>query len=132
IIMTILNPFIFGSVSFLLSASATAGILVLYPFLAEKYDFKNKYLSAVWRAVLVSLSAVICTAPITLIFFGTVNATAIITSVLVSLPVTLALTIGATATLISFIPVIGGVAAFPLFITDILIKYFNFTVNLFG
>lgn len=132
VIITVFNPFIFGSVSFLLSVSATAGVLVLYPFILSKYDFKNKYLSAIWQAVLLSVSAVVCTMPVTIIFFNTVNVMAILTSVLVSVPVQFALVVGAIAVVIPCIPGFDAVVRFPFFITDIVLRYFSWIVKFFG
>lgn len=132
VIITVINPFIFGSVSFLLSASATVGVLVVYPKLSEKYTVKNKFLSAVWQAVLVSVSAVVCTAPVTLCFFKSVNIMSVITSVLVSLAVTGALVIGIFAVMISFVPQIDIISRFLFYITDILLKYFISAVRFFS
>lgn len=132
IIMVVLNPFVFGSVSFLLSASATFGVLVVYPAVDSKITIKNRFLSFIVSGALLSLSALICTAPVTLIFFKTVNIMSVVTSVLVSHAITAALVLGAVATIVSYIPYAEIVSQFLFFVTDILIKYFSFVVKFFG
>lgn len=130
-VCAIINPFIAGSISFLLSVSATAGVLVVYPYFKAKFDFKNKFLSEIYSIFLISISALICTMPVTIIFFRSVNFAAIISNVLVSFAVSASLIFAAVGILLS---AVGGgiIAKFPFFIADILIKYFNFTVKLFG
>lgn len=90
-IMLIFNIYLAGNISFLLSLSATAGIVTLYPYFftptgSKKLNLKYRLLN-IKNGVLLSLCALLFTAPISGFFFGSVSLLSPVSTVVCSLPV---------------------------------------------
>lgn len=92
LVMLLGNPYVLGSVSFQLSVASVAGILWLQPKIsgwwAKKGERlpKKKPLRRLWGAlggsISVSLSALVCTTPLSVWYFGTVSLIAPLTNLL--------------------------------------------------
>lgn len=126
----LVNPMAIFSVAFQLSVLSTFGILsIALPvtkFLGDKKIICNKPLLSVVSALLITLSAMILTLPVTIKVFGYVSNMALVANLLISFAVTLA---------ISFC--IIGFVLFPirsLFFagSNIVVKYINTVINYLG
>lgn len=128
------SPFAALNVAFQLSVLSTFGILAvaipITDYLNDRRLIKRKLVSEIAGAVLITLSALVLTLPITIYTFGYVSVVSVITNLLISCAVTLALSISVAALIINLcFPII----ALPLFILcEYLIKYVNFVINYFG
>lgn len=115
----ILNPLLIYSLGFLLSYSATFGILFSYSFiynlLATKYKIIDKYIIS---QISLSLSVTIFTAPILLYYFHQINLISIFTNIIVIPLFTIILFIAFLVIFSSFIPI--------LFIYEYLSKFLNY------
>ena len=85
-LMLIFNPFLIWNIGFLLSASATFGIIVILPIIEEHIDkyIKNRVLNAVLKTSSVTLSALITTLPISVYYFGGISLVSIFTNIFIS------------------------------------------------
>ncbi len=132
------NPFVIGSVSFLLSVSATFGILVLYPMLCVllgkiKISGKlGKLCNSALDIALVSFSAIICSMPIVVYYFGTISSAAILVNVLILFTVNITLILTAIGLIISVFPLINILSSVVFFIAEIFAEYFMTVIRLFG
>ncbi|MBO5210631.1 MAG: ComEC/Rec2 family competence protein [Clostridia bacterium] len=129
-IVLLLNPLAIFSVSFQLSVLSTFGILsVALPvseFLRENRIIKLKIMQKVVSAVLITLSALLFTLPVTISVFGYVSNMSLVSNLLTSYAITLVIRL-----------CILGFVLFPLrsvifYITSLIIKYINAVVNYFG
>ena len=129
------NPFVAGNVSFLLSISATFGVVVLAPMLKRNctpFALKGK-ISLIFGRLLqtlyVSVSALLCTLPILIFYFGSISVAAIFVNIFISYAVSFALTLTALGVLTSFIPFVGKMV---LILAASLGGYVMWVINLFG
>ncbi len=92
-IMLIHNPFLIWSVGFLLSASATGGIIVILPIMEKYIDryVKQPILNWLLKASSVTVSALITTLPISAYYFGEVSVVSVFTNILISFAVSVLL-----------------------------------------
>ncbi len=133
-IILVCSPFAVMSVAFELSVAATFGILaVALPidnYVNQKGIIGSKILKLIFSASLITLSATLITSPIVLVNFGGVSTVCVITNLLISYAVTLALSLSVIALILNlFLPF----AARVLFsITEIVIEYINSVINYFG
>ena len=137
-LMVAANPFVIGSVSFLLSVSATFGILVLFPMLSGllgkvKQGGKfGKLCNYVLDVGLVSFSAIICSMPILVYYFGTISTVAILVNVLILFAATTTLILTVVGLIISVIPLISILNSVMFFIAEVFTEYFMAVVRFFG
>ena len=127
-VILFLNPFAIKNLGFLLSVISTFAILVVAlpvgKYLTTK--LKNKWLQIIVTAVLISLSALVFTSPITIYVFGYVSNVSVLTNLLTSWAVTAAMYLCILGFLIPFSkPVL-------FFLSSLAIKYINFVINYFG
>lgn len=116
------DPTVAVSVSFILSFSATLGIILLDPIF--KKWFKQEFLED-FRT---TLAAQIATTPIILFFFGTYSPISILTNLLVLWTVPPLMIFGGLAAITSVIPLLS--VPFVLFCTPLL-AYFLVIINFF-
>lgn len=111
VILLTFNIYLAGNVSFLLSFFATFAIITLYPMFSLKTnaaDHKNKLRLKPKQAVnviVLSLSVMLVTAPISGFYFGSISLLSPISSLLCSLPVECVMITSFLALSFSFIPV---------------------------
>ena len=129
-VILLFNPMAVFSVALQLSALSTFGILsVAIPvtkFLNEKNIIRHKIISPLVSAVLITVSALILTLPVTITVFGYVSNMAVVTNLLISLATTVALCL-----------CIIGFIFFPLrgilfYLSNVTVSYINAVINLFG
>ncbi len=135
-IIIMLNPFALGSVSFVLSVSATAGIILLSEpvanFICNFAKIKNKVLTSLMLLASVTLAATLATLPFTVYYFGVVSLVSVITNLLIDYAVNLALILAAVG-------IVASALHFPQFIIsgtftlcEIITRYFTFIIVVFG
>ncbi len=123
-ILILLNPYTAVSCSFLLSASATIGMFVMYKSLYTKInsmEFKKlstikKVVVAVLGSILQSVSAIVFTLPVTYIYFGYFSIAGVLANAILSIFISLILVLSLVLCLTSFMPII------PVILGDILDK----------
>lgn len=128
------SPFAVFSVSFCLSVLSTFGILTIALPVCKYIDTKwvgiPKFIKYVLTLAVISLSAMLLTLPVVIKVFGYVSTVAVVTNLLISFAVTLALIITVIALIISLLfPNIGKLI---LCVGDIIVKYINFVINFMG
>ncbi len=132
------NPLVVGSVSFLLSISATFGIIVLYPLLlkllggVKRGGYIGKVLKDALEIALVSFSAIICSMPILVYYFESVSTVAILVNVLVLYAANIVLTLTVLGLVISIIPIVNTISIILFFLAQIGMEYFMAVVRFFG
>lgn len=113
-VLIAINPYTAVSCSFLLSASATLGMIFMFKPIYErveklkvnKYFVVKKTIIAFVCAALQSVSAILFTFPITYIFFGYFSAAGILANAILSPLISLILIFGVMICALNFIPVI--------------------------
>lgn len=129
IIVMILHPYAFHSVSFQLSYSATFGILVLPDVICRKIR-KACENSAVLRvaaeAFTISLCAYIATLPTCIAAFGEISLVAVAVNVLLDIPANIMLSLCVAGLALGFIPVLEKLL---IMFADMLADYFLKIVN---
>ena len=135
VLLVFISPLCVLSIAFWLSVTATAAVVWIAPFysdlITEKLKIENKILTALISIITVSVAAMIFTAPLSLAVFGYVSLLSPITFLLLTYPVTVALTSNSVALMfsacgISFISV-------PLFYTaGLCAKYIRLVIEFFG
>ncbi len=123
-----LNPYSAVDIGFLLSVSATAGIIYLSPILHLKMmkftPIKMKsILSPILKLVAVSTSALLFITPILVFTFGTINPLSLVSSIVLTLPSTLFLTLAALSVLISFMPLISSFTSILVLLVNLLSEF---------
>lgn len=134
-LITLVNPFVAGSTSFLLSVSATFGVIYLAPKLFSICQIKNlngkaaMLLNGVCEALLVSVAALICVSPILIFTFGSLSVGSIFVNILIAHAVSFALVLTVLGIAVSFIP----------FVCDLILRvaaavggYVMWIINIFG
>lgn len=132
--MVIANPYIVGNIGFLLSVSSTAGIILLNPCFCRilHIDKLNKLWSGIIVTAVTTVSALIATLPITVYYFGCVSLVSVITNLLISYAVTLALVCVFAALVFSFIPPLAAVSNMLFRVTQLATDYFTGIIEYFG
>lgn len=114
-IILVFNPFSVRDIGFLLSVAATAGIIILNPyvenFLFPKKIGKNHRIISAYRkitgAVSCSVSASIFTAPITILAFESFSLIAPFANLILIFPIQLMFILGIIMILLGWIPFVG-------------------------
>lgn len=90
VIILLINPFAIFNVAFLLSVLSTFAILVVAmpvtEFLSQKRIIKSKLLLGILSSVIISISTLIFTAPVTVWIFGYLSTVSVITNLLIATP----------------------------------------------
>lgn len=110
-ILLIINPFAAADVSFLLSFSATASLLLIFPHVEQHTAHRKNRLrgivknafAAIFNVVVMSLAVLLFTTPVSGEFFGTVSLLSPVSSALCTLPVEVLMLFSAAA--LCFTPV---------------------------
>ncbi|MBR6572663.1 MAG: ComEC/Rec2 family competence protein [Clostridia bacterium] len=132
------NPLVVGSISFLLSASSTFGIIVLYPMISKllggvkRGGRIGKILNSGLQIALVSFSAIICSMPVLVYYFESVSTVAILVNVLVLFAANLVLVLTVIGLVISIIPILNIISTALFFLAEIGMEYFMMVVRFFG
>ncbi len=129
-VMYMFNPFYLFSLSFELSVLSTFGIITLSPFLLSFVKVKFRFAYDIISIAVCSLSALILTLPVTIYRFGGFSAVSLITNVLVSFAVTLALSITILGLILHLISPLVSMPAF--FTANHITRYINSVINYFG
>ncbi len=130
----LMSPFATLNVAFQLSVLSTFGILAvaipITDYVKNRELIKSKILYTLFSAVIITLSATLLTLPVSIYTFGYVSTVSVITNLLISYAVTLALSISVIALIINLmLPFIAEV----LFkICESITKYINYVINVFG
>lgn len=134
-LIALINPQIVGDVSFLLSISATFGVVYITPKLNDILKPKRlggalgNIAEKLSYAVSLSLSALLCTLPVLIMAFGCLSPVSVIVNVLIAYPVALVLILTTLGIVTSFIPIVGK--AF-ISAAAVLGNYAMWVINLFG
>ena len=135
-IIVLVSPYAIFNVSFLLSVTATYGVVGLSPFYSELFSNRihkeNFVLRGAVSLVCNTVCAMIMTLPITIYCFSEVSLIALLTNLAISYPVTWGLTAVFYALILSFIPYLSMLAK-PLFaVAEFFTRYINIIINDFG
>lgn len=128
-VLCTLNPYIAVDTGFLLSFSATFGIVTLVP-LSEKYIFSKlsegwlgSTLKSILTPIAVSISASIAVLPFTILMIGQISVLAVVSNLLLSYVATVCMVVGGLASLVSGIPLVSDVLfSVAGFLSGILLK----------
>ena len=134
VLILLSSPFAIFSVSFLLSVLSTLGILAVALPVCKYIDSKvvgiPKFIRYVLNLAVISLSALGLTLPVVIKVFGYVSTVAVVTNLLISFAVTLALSITVVALIVSLLfPNMGKLI---LSLSDLIVKYINLVINFMG
>ena len=134
VLILLSSPFAVFSVSFLLSVLSTLGILAVALPVCKYIDSKvvgiPKFIRYVLNLAVISLSALVLTLPVVIKVFGYVSTVAVVTNLLITFAVTLALSITVSALAVSLLfPNIGKLI---LCVGDLVVRYVNFVINFMG
>ena len=134
VIILLSSPFAVFSVSFELSVLSTFGILaVALPvcrYISEKRSKTPKFIRNIFNTAVISLSAMLLTLPVVIKVFGYVSTVAVVTNLLITFAVTLALSITVVALIVSLLfPNMGKLI---LSLSDLIVKYINLVINFMG
>ncbi len=138
LMICLVNPFSSADFGFLLSVSATAGIVLLSNKISEKLKIDTKYVilnrvvNSVTVLVSVSVSAFLFVMPIILYMYGSINPLSIITGTILALPTTALLTLAFISVIISFIPVINALTIPLTIVVNLLVELMIFVTNFIG
>ena len=141
-VMLCFNPYYIASISFQLSVSATAGVILCGP-IADKtaklltLKVSGKRLKRVMsngiKIAILSVAACAFTLPFSALHFGFVSVVAPIVSVFVTPAATYTLVLGALAVVFSLVPFIGYYLSGALFIlSDVMTKYMAIVAKAFS
>lgn len=128
------SPFAIFSVAFQLSVLSTFGILAvalpINKYVENRGIIKCPALRFTFVAVVISLSALVFTLPVTIKIFGYVSNMSLITNLLISVPVSFGLSFMFAGLLVS---TVSPFLAKPIFLaTDLILQYVNNVINYFG
>lgn len=136
LLLLFISPFCLFSVSFQLSVLATLAVVWVSPFyvdlIVSKLFIKTRIGKSIASVFIVSISAMIFTAPILIATFGTISLLSPVCFLLVTFPVTIALQFNTAALLVSSIKSFSFLAK-PLFlISGINAVYIHFIIDNLG
>lgn len=124
------NPLAIFSISFQLSVLSTFGILVIaipiIDYIRRKEIIRSKIVLSVFSTVLISLSALLLTMPVTIYNFGYISNMSIITNLLISGAVTFVIVLCILGLIFPFVSEIF------FFVSGLAVRYINFVINYFG
>ncbi|MBR4099471.1 MAG: ComEC/Rec2 family competence protein [Clostridia bacterium] len=126
----IINPYAIMNVAFQLSVLSTFAILAvaipITEYVKESKIIKNELLLSLFSSIVISLSALIFTAPVTTYIFGYVSNVSLITNLLISTAATLALILCILGFLLPFAKTVLFGAG------SVIVNYINAVINYFG
>lgn len=130
-VMLLINPFYIVDLSFQLSCSAAAGVILTSPYantLAERLvRFRVKLVSSVLKAIVItfvqSLGAAVCTLPFQVFAFGYISAVSPIANILICTAAMYAMLCCFIGVALSFLPIIGLIAKAFIVLGTILAEY---------
>ncbi len=126
----ITNPFAVFSIGFLLSVLSTFSIIVvavpISRFLVRKGIFNNWITKGIGTSILISLSALIFTAPVTIYYFGYISNVSLVTNLLLSFAASLALVLAVLGLMIPFL------RDFLFWVCEFVLLFINKVINDFG
>lgn len=132
--ITMFSPFAVLSVAFQLSVLSTFGILaVALPicrYVKSRGIIRNKIISFIFETTAISLAAMLLTLPVTIYIFGYVSTVAVITNLLITLPVDWCLIIVMAGLMINLI--LPSAAKVIFFVADKITAYINGVINYLG
>ncbi|WP_321518674.1 ComEC/Rec2 family competence protein [uncultured Bacteroides sp.] len=114
LLMLIYNPFYLYDVSFQLSFSAVAGIVMIQPWLYNRIKVENRIVKYVWGLMSVSIAAQIITAPIVLYYFSRFSTHFLLTNIIVVPLVSVIMYLAVFTLCIGFIPPLQALLAYLL------------------
>lgn len=123
-----LSPYAVVDVGFLLSFASTFGIILLSPFFEEwifRRDFFRKHTlcGTLLQCCCTTVSAMLFTAPILALFFGTLPMLSVLANLLTAIPVNLLLPLAFLALLTAQMPFLGFLAKGLFFLCRLLAKW---------
>jgi competence protein ComEC len=68
-LLLLINPFNLADTGFQLSYLAVAGILIIYPFISSLWEITNPVINKIWELLILSFSAQLSIAPLSLLYF---------------------------------------------------------------
>ncbi len=138
-VLVFINPYCATDIAFLLSFSATLGIILLFPKIFAMFSLvgknllgmKRKIFNAVASIVGITVSALLFTSPISAYTFNTVSVIAPISNVLLSPVISLIFAGGFVSLLLGFIfiPFGKGIATLISFVIEFAMNVINFLSN---
>lgn len=114
LLMLIYNPFYLYDVSFQLSFSAVAGIVIIQPWLNNRIKIENRIGKYVWGLMSVSIAAQVITTPIILYYFSRFSTHFLLTNIVVVPLVSVIMYLAVFTLCIGFIPPLQALLAFLL------------------
>ncbi len=129
-IILIFNPLAIFNVAFQLSVLSTFGILAaaipITEFISRNKIIKSKAVLSGASAVIITISALIFTLPITVSVFGYISNMSVLSNLLISFPTTAALCFA-----------LAGLIVVPLrqpifYVANLIVKYINYVINYCG
>ncbi len=129
-IILLINSFAIFNVAFQLSVLSTFAILVVAvpvtEFVADKGIIKSKLLLGIFSSVLISISALVFTAPVTIYVFGYLSTVSVITNLLIATPVSMAMVLCILGFLLPLL------ASFFFGVSEKITVYINAVINNWG
>lgn len=128
-LLLLIDPFLIGSVGFMLSYLAVTGIVMLHPVIYPAWVAPTLFLDKVWSLTVVSLSAQLATFPVTVHFFHQFPNYFLFSNLLVIPLATVLLYAGLLCILLSWVPYLSDLL---FFATEWVAWGLNEGVMLFG
>ncbi len=124
------NPFAIFNIAFELSVLSTFAILVVAlpvtDYVSQKGIIKSKVLLSLFSAVMISLSALVFTSPVTVYFFGYISNVSVVTNLLIGTSTSVAMVLCVLGFLFPFLEnLLFGFG-------EIIVTYINYVINFFG
>ncbi|MBR4745043.1 MAG: ComEC/Rec2 family competence protein [Oscillospiraceae bacterium] len=111
LILLSFNVYLAGNVSFLLSFSATAAIVIVYPYFVKARKKKENPGKRAFRftrnAVLLTFSVLLFTVPFSAFFFGVVSLLSPVSTIFLTLPIEAVMLLSCFGVLFSFVPFVS-------------------------
>ncbi len=137
-VMILFSPFLAGNVAFLLSVAATFGVIFVSPLILSATTRKTasgiiaKSWAVIYKVLVISVSALICTMPISVRYFGYFSLISPISSLLITSAVSVVLVLSTVSLMLSFIPILRLLSRTMLFITVLFGDYIAAVVSFLG
>lgn len=129
-IILLFNPLAIMNVAFQLSVLSTFAILCValpvYDYIQKQKIIKSKAIKSVLLSVLISLFALVFTAPVTIYIFGYISNVSPITNLLIGTPASFAMSF----CILGFL--VPPLKPILFFISDVIVIYMNGVINFFG
>lgn len=137
-VMLLHNPFYICSLSFQLSCSATAGVILIAPYSGrvshKLIHFEKRIITTVLREgikiFIQSIGAVVCTLPFQIIELGYVSLVSPIASMLICSAAVYAMLTAALGVVLNFLPLVDAVAPVVFLMPELLARYIRVCVAL--